>query len=70
MNIIKQNSFDCFFKKTIDYIVYETNHLHTNANNLDGLTYFYYLLNIHRFDNLPALKRRGFPLWAFFVQNG
>ena len=21
-------------------------------------------------DNLPALKRRGFPLWAFFVQNG
>ncbi len=22
------------------------------------------------FDNLPALKRRGFPLWAFFVQNG
>ena len=62
MNIIKHNSFDCFFKKTIDYIVYETNYLHTNANILDGLTYLYYLLNIHRFDHLPALKRRGFPL--------
>ena len=51
MNIVKQNSFDCFFNKTIDYIVYETNYLHKNANNLDGLTYFYYLLNIHRYKN-------------------
>ena len=48
----------------LNYYLYEKSY---------NLYFAKYLLNhaIHReFDNLPALKRRGFPLWAFFVQNG
>ena len=49
-------------KQNLDYIlVNDFNHIEKYDLSDD------YIVMV---DNLPALKRRGFPLWAFFVQNG